>query len=239
MQRTFDKSPRQAFVRNGLLGAGAAFIEVPPWLPSDMPNVQGWWDASDAGTVVLTGGKVSQWSSKVGANHFIQGTDSRRPTVSANTLNGKALIDHSGVTQWMDLTTRLTNVRSVFILCKWRDTSGSYRALFGDSSTFDFHGPASGSDLLSGSTSGNVLNSSKYVDGVLTSGYLSKFLTWKQLGFVAAGNFTIGAFSQDRGGIYGDRGFNGDVAEIVMMSGAATDADRILLQNYWAAKYAL
>jgi hypothetical protein len=52
------------------------------WQPDDLgAALLLWLDASDASTVTLTGGKVSQWSDKSGnGNHATQSTDAKRPT---------------------------------------------------------------------------------------------------------------------------------------------------------------
>jgi hypothetical protein len=48
-----------------------------------------WWDASDASTITITGGKVSQWDDKSGNGwHLSQGTAGRRPSIASGAQNG-------------------------------------------------------------------------------------------------------------------------------------------------------
>lgn len=207
-----------------------------PWDPSYLPSVIGWYDASDPSTVVTDAGAVSEWRSKVGANHFIQATPGNRPAVSAGSLDAEDTIYLDG-TKWLDLTTRVTTVRTAAILCKWQDTTGDYRLIFGDGSTYDFHGDTQASaKLLGSSAAATVTGGVKWIDGVSVANP-SRYTDWTKHVFVTTGAATIGNFADDRG--IAGRNFKGNVAEIILMSSAITDTDRAALQNYWASKYAL
>lgn len=55
----------------------------------DLPNLVLWLDASDAATVLLSGGKVAQWNDKSGQeNHAVQATDNNRYLVDPASVNG-------------------------------------------------------------------------------------------------------------------------------------------------------
>lgn len=48
-----------------------------------------WWDASDASSITLDGGKVSQWDDKSGYGwHLSQATSTQRPSVTTAAVNG-------------------------------------------------------------------------------------------------------------------------------------------------------
>jgi hypothetical protein len=50
------------------------------FLPTDLAGLEGWYDASDAGTITLNGSNVSQWDDKSGNdNHAVQATASEQP----------------------------------------------------------------------------------------------------------------------------------------------------------------
>lgn len=236
MQRLLN-SGSDWLVRN----AGSA---VDPWDPLSLPNLLGWWDASDQSKVTLVGSKVYQISDKsANNNHATQLTDPERPTIASANLNGRDVLDFGDTGNlWLNLTNRLTNVRSVHILAKWRpeaSTSGQW-FLLGDSVEYPFFCAANSPDLLSswiGGQTALVGAGSKYVNGVLTSGELTKGANWTMWGFNPSANIAISQFSKDRG--FNGRSINGWVAEVVLMSSAITDTDRTELQNYWASKYAL
>jgi hypothetical protein len=222
---------------NGPDGLNVAEPYIPPWVPSDLPDVLGWYDASDSSTVIITGARVSAWNSKVGVNHMIQTVDANRPVVSGSTLNGKSLLNYDGGDRWLNLTTRLTNVRTAAILCKWTDKTGDYRFIFGDSSTFDYHGDTAASDILFASfASAAVTGGNKFINNVDTASP-KRYTDWTRHIFVTTGNTIIGNFVNDRG--IGGRSFKGDVAEIILMSSAMTNGDRESLETFWKLKYNL
>jgi hypothetical protein len=65
-----------------------------------------WLDASDASTITLSSGAVSQWSDKSGyARHATQATAGSRPVVTANGLASKSVITFDGSDDFMDVVT--------------------------------------------------------------------------------------------------------------------------------------
>lgn len=221
---------------NGPLGLTRAAVN---WSPLSLPNLLNWHDASDAATITLVGAKVSVWGDKSGnGNNAVQANDALRPTLSAANLNGLNVIDYPTGGQNMTLNTRRTNVRSVFILARYRVQTGGQFTIMGDSIEYPFFTGDRPGLLYAGiSSPATVVNGSKYVNGVLTAGDLVKELAWTQYGFLTTGNTSIDRFTQDRG--FTGRSINGWIAEIIMMSSVATTEDLTSLQNYWATKYAL
>lgn len=72
-------------------GGGGAFS------PTDVRNLVGWWDASDAATITAVGGAVSQWNDKSGSNyHVTQSTAGNKPTTGTRTINGLNTLDFDG-----------------------------------------------------------------------------------------------------------------------------------------------
>ena len=69
-----------------------------PFLPTLLPNLQLWLDASDtsATNIVESGGLVSQWSDKSGQGNNVTGSGAARPTTNATTKNGKNVLDFNG-----------------------------------------------------------------------------------------------------------------------------------------------
>lgn len=65
------------------------------WTPASLPGIKVWLDPSDAGTVTLAGGKVSQLNDKSGNGyHVTQGTDAKRPTIT--TLGSRNALAFAG-----------------------------------------------------------------------------------------------------------------------------------------------
>jgi hypothetical protein len=74
--------------------SGAAFD------PRTIAGLEAWWDASDASTVTLNSGNVSQWRDKSGKGvNLTQGTAADQPaySTSTNTINGRNTITYSPV----------------------------------------------------------------------------------------------------------------------------------------------
>ena len=64
------------------------------WSPLDLPNLEGWWDASDAATITDTTGDVSQLDDKSGnGRHLAQATGSLQPRTGDSTRNGLNVLD--------------------------------------------------------------------------------------------------------------------------------------------------
>lgn len=70
-------------------GSRGAAAVVPIGSPLELANLWGWYDASDAGSVTLVSGNVSQWSDKGPLlNHVVQTDPPARPVYSATGLAG-------------------------------------------------------------------------------------------------------------------------------------------------------
>lgn len=67
------------------------------FLPAADGALIGWWDASDAATIVQTGGLVSSWADKSGGAALTQNAGSRQPVTGVRTLNALNVLDFDGV----------------------------------------------------------------------------------------------------------------------------------------------
>lgn len=75
-------------------GGGGSWVPSDTWGSSDL---LAWFDASDSGTITESGGGVLQINDKSGnGRHFVQATSSKRPVVTANHLNGRAVLTFDG-----------------------------------------------------------------------------------------------------------------------------------------------
>ena len=77
---------------SGFLGTG-----VPPAPTSPVAGYKAWWDASDTGTITLSGSNVTQWNDK-SANglNLVQATSAKQPLSGTRTQNSKNVIDYDG-----------------------------------------------------------------------------------------------------------------------------------------------
>jgi hypothetical protein len=66
------------------------------WTPSNI-TAEGWWDASDTGTITESGGSVSQWDDKSGnARHMSQVEGASQPITGTRTINSLNGLDFDG-----------------------------------------------------------------------------------------------------------------------------------------------
>jgi hypothetical protein len=71
---------------------------VTGFLPTDLANLEVWYDADDATTITESSGDVSQWDDKSGNdNHLEQTSGTKQPSYHTGTLNGRAVVRFDGV----------------------------------------------------------------------------------------------------------------------------------------------
>jgi len=99
------------------------------FIPTDISNLAGWWDASDDASFTYSSGTlVSQWNDRSGnVRHFTQGATGNQPTRSVSVGALKA-VQFDGIDNWMTAGDTLdlgTNSLSVFAVCRVNTPSGS------------------------------------------------------------------------------------------------------------------
>jgi len=78
-----------------LIGIIASASAPPPTSP--VAGYKAWYDASDTGTITVSGSAVTQWNDKsANGYNLTQSTAANRPASGTRTLNGKNVIDFDG-----------------------------------------------------------------------------------------------------------------------------------------------
>jgi len=83
-----------------------SFIDFPtePFVPTDISELKGWWDASDSDTITKDGSnRVSQWDDKAGTYDWVQATGGKQPLWKSSDQNSLDTIDFSG-SRYMTVT---------------------------------------------------------------------------------------------------------------------------------------
>jgi hypothetical protein len=82
-----------------------------PWLPSDLADARCWLDASDSGTITLSGSSITKWEDKIGINDADDAVNSSnnkittaRPTIATAAQNSLDAVNFNG-SQWFDHNT--------------------------------------------------------------------------------------------------------------------------------------
>jgi hypothetical protein len=72
-----------------------------PFNPADVPNLLGWWSASDlvfnaSSALAANDEAVATWTDKVNGKSFTQSTNDNRPIYKTNIINGRSIVRFDG-----------------------------------------------------------------------------------------------------------------------------------------------
>jgi hypothetical protein len=128
------------------IGTGTASattsVTINAFVPTSVPNLALWLDASDTSTITHVANAVSQWNDKSGnANHAVQATGTKQPTTNTRTLNGLNVIDFDGSNDIMTLTSGInpaTNGVTVFHVVEADVTTGTQATVGSNTNGMNF-----------------------------------------------------------------------------------------------------
>jgi hypothetical protein len=213
--------------------------------PTDIAGLTAWYKA-DAGTSsVVDNTAISQWDDQSGnADHATQATGAAQPTYQTNELNGEPIVRFDGTDDFMDASgVSESQPNTIFLVAKSATGSSSRTALDGISSRQAIYqagdtitvyaGTAESSMGTSWGTTNfhvvtlvfNGASSSGRVDGAAVT------LSPANPGANALTGLRIGAFTADAAR------WSGDIAEIIVYSGALSTDDQEWVEQYIFDKY--
>lgn len=233
------------------------------WYPLLLPGVVAWWDAANVSTFTFSSGNVVQnWSSVVGSYTLTQATTANRPTRSG-TINGKASVVFDGTNDSLSVASfNLTGGgQKLSIWAVFSATSGSLQIIAEHSANYNL---ISGAFILFRNTSnqasfGKKENPGTYTtfdnstsitttpaatvsthDGALSTNESIVYVNGSSIGSGTNGNTNANNINDTL--FVGARGgtslfLNGQIAELGFTTNVITDSDRLLLQQYLAAKW--
>ncbi len=232
-----------------------AALHAAPWTPAELgsSSLALWLDASDAGTITLSGSTVSQWNDKSGNNrHVAQATATKKPSYANNILNGLSAVSFDGSDDSLfasAATITLSQPVHRFIACKFL-TKTSKSVVFvsytSAPSFFFYNGENAGqwvfdagSSISYGTadTSNNHIHYN-HVNGA--SSYVSVDGTTTLTGPGNPGANTLqGVRIGHQRGEYPGYAFQGYVYEVVLVQGTLTADNRQKVEGYLASKWGL
>lgn len=120
----------------------------PPWSPSELASLAGWWDASDSATLfdATTGGStptngndVRRWEDKSGAGlHMTSVSAAESPHYATSSLNNKAGLDFDGADDYLQRTSvALDGFVSMFAVAAYALGNDCFRIEHGDDAGSD------------------------------------------------------------------------------------------------------
>ena len=231
-----------------LTAAGTVIAAV--WSPANIPGLVGWYDADDLATITAAAGKVSQWGDKSsGAHHVTQATSGNQPTTGA-TIGGRNALTFAGT--WLTAAAFPFPTGPRFLAVVVART-GSEDAVAAAVSTgmewrvrTEFGAPSHAQTLLqqgvahrwpSGQT--DAPTGTPYQPAVQYDAGAQTVTTFR--GGVVDGTPVTGVTYTGAAGLmiggYSGANLTGTLAELVIVDGVVSPADRAALAAYFAAKW--
>lgn len=235
--------------------------------PSQLPSVKCWLDASNAGSVTLNGGNVSQINDRTSnADNAAQASAGLQPLYATNVQNGLNAIQFNADTKSLLLAKQQISGLSAFSICMLvklptgsatgyfysaHNSGTKYRLLFYQNTTY-LEGEAPG-------ITGDPTITSEGGPGLSTSTWYRFYVIWDSTQS-ASNRFKIYQGGTDATHVYNtgsgslpsvtdeilgdDPGidtpsFRGHLGEFVITAAAMSPTDRSNLDTYWTTKWAV
>lgn len=237
-------------------GQGGSGVPAPPgFLPSDVSNLELWYDADDATTITDTGGLVDQWDDKSGNSRNLISSGTDRPTITTD--SGDAAIQFSGA-EFLSVTGLSTfntsGEASIFAVMRQTVTTGTQ--------SFFVIANSSNDDIpLNRTQSGSATRSEfdgttqSRVDLAVSIDTLRRYIVARHdsannsdivnnLGNSAT-DISTGGLAQNAEKVFVGRDrfagnfFNGFLMELGYYSRRITDLERTDIEDYLASKWSL
>ena len=185
--------------------------------------------------VVTSGSNVTTWPDQSGSGNDFSGGNS--PTTS--TLNGFGSVTYDGGNNYLTASANL-DARSLFIVYKDTSTT-SWATPFSSSSWSLMHGHSDDSQIFNATyTNSSTLNGTSYANGVSIDGLThARPDSYEIDSHVFQSNYSGSAtwyLGRDQYTAEA-RVINGGIAELIVLSSAVNQAQRIIVENYLASKY--
>jgi hypothetical protein len=245
----------------------ANYIQIPPFLPSDVSGLEIWLDASDISTLWQDTGKsvaVTTDGQTVGAiadqsgngNDFLADTAAKEPTYKENIFNSLSVLRFDGSSDWMEssaIAALNTSTITWFLVLKTDDIDTTQVAIRSNySSNSALWGSLVISRLLyeqTRATGGGAINVSAPIaeNLTITSGVWAADDSLASYRYGSFGGSTAGGTMSPSGHIKtilgGDTAsegtalWDGDIGELVVYSAELSDEDRRGVEQYLTSKW--
>jgi hypothetical protein len=238
--------------------------EAKPWEPSELSQIIGWYDASDASTITEAGGFVSAWQDKSGLdNHLTQSDANAQPQTETESINQLNAIDfdHTGTYDALETSNNPfgANISDAMIIFTATATDTSLKTQFSLSGNADaasrwqthINRP-SGETLfdVGGTNEGvgtrlTVPTDYSTGDNILMAFYVSTTESKQEV--YSAGNLlsptSTGRAVSTAGNILigstSNEGSSINYGEVIILNGTVSSDERQLLEGYLANKWGL
>jgi hypothetical protein len=216
----------------------------PTWSPLDLPNLRGWYDASDPASITVAGGKVSALADLSGNGfHLTQSNPSNQPATGTRTHNGLNVLDYATAGFLTNNAMTLSSPDSVTMVLQmdavsgnWVDTAGSPRqTLLINGGVWAFFDGATfmGTTFVPAVGTPYVILNQWNAAGTFARVNGGAALPAAYAGHGGSNGFTVGAYPS------GAAGVDGWMGEIVVTDGLLTAVEQDQLGTYLATKWGI
>ena len=220
------------------------------WNPSFLPGLAAWYDASDAASITATAGKVSQWADKSGnGRHLAQATGANQPSTGVDTMGGRNALSFvrggtgAAAGQWLARpSVTLPQPLTVFAAMKpgTNAVAAGNTQILGNAATPEatIYGAIGAWSMFAGANlSGGGVNAVPHqAVAVFNSTTSQLFMDGSSL--LGPGNVGTGGRTElTIGSDAASSGWDGDIAEVAIISGIVTAGDRANWNAYCSAKW--
>lgn len=219
----------------------------PQPVPQTITGLSAWLDASNTTSITVpTGSAVTQWNDISGsspAKHFTQSTSTRRPTYTANVLNGKPAVQFAAATQ--QTLTNSTNFSTPnTIIYVSRQKAGSNQRLLSSLADNWLLGYVSGARdqaYFNGSVLYTVTPPSNSAWSIYTGVQTGALSSFYRNGVLLASNTAglTGPNGLSLNGRASEQFSDGDIAELIIYNRALNNTERQQVESYMATKWGL
>jgi len=225
------------------------------WTPAQITTSL-WLDAADASTITESGGAVSQWDDKSGANRNVtQASGANQPMTGTTSLNGLNALDFDGTDDFLSLAydADISSInKNIFIVAVPDGGAGGFRSPMTnrqESPLYGYYCYANATNKYEISI-GNGSWTSHYstVDATLGTGVImasqiatGSFVSWINGSQIGSSSSTMVPAVADLKIGRGNSAFawNGRIAEVLISDGVLSNEDRQKLEGYLAHKWGL
>ena len=208
------------------------------WTPSAIANM--WYDASDASTITLTNGLITEWKDKTSTGVDLVPGAGYEPSMSTLYFNGPDAIDFgtTGKQYLFNNTATNTNPVNIFSVAKYTVGGSKFNSsntltatnnriiMMGQHNTTNFY---------------NLSNTDIYINGVNT-GPTNTFTSVQSPAIINTEQTNTAnntGFSLAKYHTRVDRGWKGVISEVVVLNTTVTAAERSKIEGYLAHKWNL
>jgi hypothetical protein len=234
---------------NLLLQSGIIPSQSGPFLPSDIPGLTSWHDASDVSTISLSGSLVTAWNDKSNNYNATQAISSNQPSYVIATQNGLNGV-RGGTNKFLNISPQAPygTQFSLFIVVAKGTQHSSYVLAGGSSGVhpsilskyssqdFEFFGQFPRFVFATNTVTTAVMLEALHIDGGTTDGYFNTTQVYgSAAGLLSTNKFFTMLFSYNGAGGF----FDGTIYEVLLYNNKLTNTNRLKVESYLQAKWGI